>query len=99
MTSTITYSIQRIINWYYGNFCTRKCFNKAGRIEECYVKFQLIISKNKDLKMTHKEFKDLLDNGDINICKLGPNFRRRTVGWKQFEKWLRDPLFDPDKMG
>jgi hypothetical protein len=46
--------------------------------------------------MTHKEFKDLLDNDDIKICKLKYNFRKRTIGWKQFERWLEDPLFDTD---
>lgn len=97
MASTIRYPLQRVINWYHGNFCTRKCFNKEERIFECYKKFQQLIDKNKDLMITHKEFKDMLDYDDIRICKLGFNFRKRTVGWKQFEGWLKDPQFDPDK--
>jgi len=36
MTSTTKYPIQRFVNWYFGNFCTRKCFNKEGRISECH---------------------------------------------------------------
>ena len=64
---------------------------------DCYKKFELLKSENKDLMITHKEFKDLIDNGDIKICKLNPNFRRKTVGWSQFEKWTKNPSFDPDK--
>lgn len=63
---------------------------------DCHNKFQMIVDKNKDLLITRKEFKDLLDNDDIKICKLKRNFRRRTVGWNQFEQWSNDPLFNPD---
>ena len=97
MTSVIKYPIQRVVNWYYGNFCTRKCFNKEERLMDCHKKFQLLVNQNKGLMITHKEFKDLLDSDDIKICKLKYNFRKRTVGWKQFEKWLKDPIFDPNK--
>lgn len=97
MTSTIKYSLRRVINWYYGNFCTRKCFNKEGRIWDCFNKFELLKSQNKELMITHKEFKDMIDNDDIKICILPVNFRKRTVGWKQMESWHRNPNFDPDK--
>jgi len=98
MVSSIRYPIRRVVNWYYGNLCTRKCFNKGDRIRICYTKFEKIINSNPDLMITHKEFKDMIDNGDIKICMLNPEFRKRTVGWKQFEWWLRDKSFDPDKM-
>ena len=97
MTSNIEYPIQRVINWYYGNFCTRKCFNKERRLVDCGKKFQLFIDQNKGLMITHKEFKDMLDNDNIKICKLKQNFRKKTIGWKQFERWLKDITFDPDK--
>ena len=97
MTSTIRYPIGRVINWYVGNFCTRKCFNKKDRIFNCHEKFELFRKENKDLMITHKEFKDLIDDGHLKICSLNIGFRRRMVGWKQFEKWLKDKDFDPDK--
>ena len=97
MVSKIKYPIRRVINWYYGNFCTRKCFSKEKRIQECRVKFDFIVETNPDLMMTHKEFKDLIDTDNIKICRLNPLFKRRTVGWKQFESWLNQPGFDPDK--
>ncbi len=97
MTSTRRYPVQRVVNWYHGNFCTRKCFNKEGRMFGCYGKFQQIVDKNKELLITHKEFKDMLDNNELKICLLNQKFKKRTVGWKQFEYWLRDPHFDPDK--
>ena len=56
------------------------------------------MEKNKGLMITHKEFKDLLDNEDIKICVLPVGFRRRTVGWNQVGLWMRNPEFDPDKM-
>jgi len=97
MASTKKYPIQRIINWYHGNFCTRKCFNKEKRMFECHKKFQQLVDVNKTLMITHKEFKDMLDNDEIKICKLGTNFRKRTVGWNQFETWQNNPDFNPDK--
>jgi len=96
MVSSVKYPIQRIINWYYGNFCTRKCFNKEERLLNCANKFKLFVNQNKELMITHKEFKDLLDNNHFKICKLKPKFKKRMVYWKQFEKWLKDPKFDPD---
>ena len=97
MVSTIKYPIQRVVNWYHGNFCARKCFNKEERLFDCHKKLQLFVDKNKDLMITHKEFKDLFDNDHIKICKLKPNFRKRTVGWKQMEGWQSNPEFDADE--
>ena len=62
MTSIIKYPISRVVNWYFGNFCTRKCFNKEKRLNDCYNKLQLFVNKNSGLMITHKEFKDLFDN-------------------------------------
>ena len=90
--------IRSIVNWYYCNFCTRKCFNKKERLFECWTKLQDFASKNNDLRIRYKEFKDIFDSGHIKICKLGYEFRRKTVGWKQFEGWLRESNFDADKM-
>lgn len=98
MVSTIKYPVERVINWYWGNFCTRKCFNKEERLKDCYQKFELFKKKNTSLLITHKEFKDLIDNDYLLICQLPSSFRGRTVGWKQFEYWLRDPNFDADKV-
>ena len=97
MTSTIKYPLKRVVNWYYGNFCTRKCFNKEDRIFDCFNKLELLNSKNKELMITHKEFKELIDTDNLKICVLSLGFRKRTVGWKQFESWQRDRDFDPDK--
>lgn len=47
--------------------------------------------------ITHKEFKNLLDRDYLKICKLKPNFRKKTVGWKQFEEGQNNPCFDPTK--
>jgi hypothetical protein len=91
------YPVTHVVNWYYGNFCTRKCFNKEERLSGCWDQLQEFASKNNGLKIRHKEFKDLFDNNHIKICLLKPNFRRRTVGWTQMESWRRESDFDPDK--
>jgi hypothetical protein len=96
MTGTI-YPIQRIVNWYFGNFCSRKCFNKDGRLRECYEKLQKFAELNKNLTMTCRQFKAMFDAGHIKICMLKHDFRRKTVGWYQFEEWTRNPAFDADK--
>lgn len=87
MASTKEYGVHRVVHWYYGNFCTRKCFNHEERMFECQRKLEEFIKKNKSLKMTHKEFKDMIDNDEIKICKLSLNFRKRSVSWQEFEKW------------
>ena len=97
MASTKQYHVQRVVNWYYGNFCTRKCFNKEERLKDCQEKLQQFADADKGMMITHKLFKDLIDSGDLKICRLGINFRRRTVGWGQFERWQEDESFDPDK--
>jgi hypothetical protein len=91
------YPIQHIVNWYHGNFCARKCFNKEERLFACWNNLQEFAKKNNGLVMTHKEFKVLFDNDDIKICKLKPLFRKRSVGWHQMERWMDDPEFDADK--
>ena len=63
---------------------------------ECYKNFQQLIDNNKNLMITHKEFKDMLDNDDIKVCKFGFKFRKRTVSWKQFEQW-QDATYNYDK--
>lgn len=67
------------------------------RISECWEKLLDFANKNRNLKISHKEFKDLFDNDDIKICKLKPKFRKRTIFWKEFERLSKDPDFDPNK--
>jgi hypothetical protein len=98
MVSIKRYPVRRVVNWYYGNFCTRKCFNKEERLRDCWEKLQRFANAGKGLMITHKCFKELIDNDCLLVCKLGSNFRRRTVGWGQFEKWLKEESFDPDKL-
>jgi len=64
------YPIAHVVNWYYDNFCTRKCFNKEKRLFDCWSKLQEFASKYSGLIIRHNEFKDLFDNSHINICLL-----------------------------
>jgi hypothetical protein len=96
MVSLTKFPVNRVVNWYFGNFCTRKCFNKEERLNECWNKFETFKKENIGLMITHKEFKDYIDNDLLIICKLKPHFRKRTVGWNQFESWLKLTNFDAD---
>lgn len=98
MVSLIKYPIQRVINWYHGNFCTRKCFNKEDRIIECHLKFKGFIKDHKDLRITHKDFKDMIDKDKIQICILKKEFRQKTISWSQFEKLLEEESFNADNL-
>ena len=92
------YPVQHVVNWYFGNFCTRKCFDKDERLKNCWDKLQEFAKKNNGMMIRHKEFKDLFDNDDMRICLLCREFGRKTVGWKQFERWKDDSEFDPDRL-
>ena len=98
MVEKKAYPVSHVVNWYYGNFCARKCFDKEERLFECWTKLRAFADNNKDLKIRHKEFKDLFDEDHIKICKLSPGFRRKSISWKQFEYFSRDSDFDPDKL-
>lgn len=92
------YPISNVVNWYYGNYCTRKCFNKPERISECWDKLLDFAHKSKGLEITHKDFKDMMASGDISICKLKRGFKEKTISWSQFETFQREENFDPDRI-
>ena len=74
--------VQQLVNWYYGNYCTRKCYNDEKRQEEHYPKLQELAIKLKDVMMTHREFLDLLRT-DKTICNLSEEeWKTRKFSWK-----------------
>lgn len=74
--------VQQLVNWYYGNYCTRKCYNDDKRQQEHYPKLQELAVKLKDVMMTHREFLDLLRT-DKTICDLSEEeWKTRKFSWK-----------------
>lgn len=95
--STKKYSVRHLVNWYYGNYCTRKCFDKEERLLRHGQWLQDFAKKHQNLMMTHKEFLDLFHN-QMPLCALEEGFKKRPVFWKLFEKLLRIEEYDSDKV-
>lgn len=75
-------SVQQLVHWYYGNYCTRKCYNDDRRQEEHLPKLKELAAKLKCVKMTHREFLELL-RLDKTICDLSDDeWNNRTFSWK-----------------
>ena len=78
-------SIKSLVNWYYGNYCTRKCYEDEKRIRDHYPKLQRLAEKLGDIKMTHQEFLSMM-RADKTICDLSDEeWKRRKFSWKHPE--------------
>ena len=91
------YPIQHVVNWYYGNYCARKCFDNDERLSDHWEKLQLIVEKNKSLQITHHDFLTLFNN-HFKICSLEDSFKRKMVSWKLMTVLQRTPEYDPDQI-
>ncbi len=96
-TEKKAYPLRQIVNWYWGNYCTRKCFDKEERLRDHSQKLQLFVEKNPNLLMTHRQFLDLFHE-QMSICTLDESFKRRSIGWKLFERLQATPNYDSDLM-
>jgi len=70
------YPIVNIVNWYIGNYCFRKCFDKDERLIDHIEKLREFAKKNEGLKMRHREFLNLF-NDHMNLCTLEDGFKRK----------------------
>ena len=91
------YPIKHLINWYYGNYCVRKCFDKEERLSRHGEWLREFAEKHKHLIMTHKEFLTLFHD-HMTLCTLEDSFKRRSIGWKLFERLRDTPNYDSDKI-
>lgn len=94
---TKKYPIKHLVNWYYGNYCVRKCFDKEERLFSHGKWLQDFANKHQDLTMTHKEFLGLFHD-HMSLCTLKDSFKRRSIGWKLFERLQDTPNYDSDKI-
>jgi len=78
--------IRGVINTYIGNYCMRKCFRHLELIRECEAKFRKLENVMCNTDMHLGEFKKLIDDDDIAICKLPPEKRRLYISWGEFER-------------
>ena len=91
------YPIRHIVNWYYGNYCARKCFDNDDLLSDHWQKLQLIVEKNELLQITHRDFLDLF-NDHFKICTLEDSFKRKMVSWKLMTQLQRTPEYDSEQI-
>lgn len=91
------YPIRRLVNWYFANHCTRKCFDDNSKLHDHYNKLMDFAEKSSDVTMTHKSFLNIF-NDHTNICTLHDSFKRRSIGWKLFMLLQHTPEYDSNKI-
>lgn len=45
-----------VLNWFYGNICTKKCYDDQDKQNKCYEKMKKMIKKHEDYLIYHKIF-------------------------------------------
>ena len=79
------YKIQHVANWFFGNYCTRKCYEEIGKQKEHWDKLQELAKKLEGTEMTHSEFL-LMIRSDKTICNLNDEeWKNRKFSWKSTE--------------
>lgn len=81
-------NIGKLIVWYQITHCQRKCFKDKQRLNECKIKFNLLLARNPTLKMGRTEFVKFF-NEHMNICTLSEHKKRRYVSWNQYQMMLK----------
>lgn len=76
------YSIKHLVNWYFGNYCVKKCYGVEKIQKDHWEKLQDFAAKNPDLLMTHREFIEFFAK-DMAICKFDYQERKRMPTWKE----------------
>ena len=91
------YPIRQLVNWYFGNYCSRKCFDTEERLFDHQQKLMDFAEQNKNLKMTDADFLQFF-NEHMIVCTLQDSFKKKMVSWKLFEKLKDTPNYDSDKI-
>jgi len=77
--------IQHLVNWFYGNYCTRKCYDEIEKQREHWDKLQELANRLEGVEMTHSEFLTMIRN-DKTICDLSDEeWKKRKWSWKRTE--------------
>ena len=79
------YKIQHLVNWYFGNYCVKKCHDDLEIQKNHWEQLQEFARKNPNLQMTHKEFIEFFAK-DMTICKFDCVERERMPSWKEVKR-------------
>lgn len=75
--------IQNLVNWFYGNYCTRKCHDDLEKQQSHYPKLRELAKKMEGAEMTHQEFLSML-RSDKTICDLSDEeWKNRKFSWNK----------------
>ena len=84
--------IQHLVNWFYGNYCTRKCYEEIEKQRKHWDRLQELAKKMDGIEMLHKEFL-LMIRSDKTICSLSDEeWKKRKWSWRNTDcpvcRWL-----------
>jgi len=75
--------IQHLVNWFFSNYCTRKCYEENEKAYQHWLKLQELAKRLEGVEMTHSEFLSMIRN-DKTICDLSDEeWRKRKWSWKR----------------
>ena len=75
--------IHHLVNWFFGNYCTRKCYEENEKSYQHWLKLQEIAKRLEGVEMTHKEFLVMI-RSDRTICDLSDEeWRKRKFSWRR----------------
>ncbi|MBI5390467.1 hypothetical protein HZB02_03190 [Candidatus Woesearchaeota archaeon] len=76
------YKIQHLVNWFHGNYCTRKCSDEIEKQHEHWEKLQELARRLDGVEMTHAAFLSMM-RSDKTICDLSDDeWKQRKWSWK-----------------
>lgn len=78
------YPVQQVVNWFFGNYCARKCPENEERLFKCRQKLGEFAEKHAG-QIRHREFLGLMQNG-LDICGLPQNQKTKSISYKTFVK-------------
>ena len=66
-----------VLNWFYGNICTRKCYSDVEKQLRCKDKMLEIIKGHENYMITHKMFIKVMREKH-NVCDISEELFRRS---------------------
>jgi len=77
--------MQSLVNWFYGNYCTRKCYEENEKAYKHWLKLQELAKRMEGIEMTHAAFLSMI-RSDKTICDLSDEeWKKRKWSWKRTE--------------
>ncbi|MBN2422388.1 hypothetical protein JXB41_04110 [Candidatus Woesearchaeota archaeon] len=74
--------IRHLVNWFHGNYCTRKCYEREELHNEHWPKLDELARKLEGTEMTHRDFLNMLRT-DRTICTLSDDeWKNARFSWR-----------------